>query len=235
MRDSRYSKLYVFAGTLSVLTSLLYWLTSSVIKETYYHFLTWNLPLAWIPCLLASVMMYIHSRGFGSGFSKPLVVGLGAGWLLFFPNSPYIVTDLIHLTLKKNMYTAFGDYSIRYWIDLVLILLFAWNGLLLGFLSLYQVQSILHRRGRRWASWTLIGSVSLLSGYGIWLGRVPRLNSWDLLTDGDRVMGLIARSLSVQTLLFTLFFGILIFVVYITFYQLLHVAHETKRQASPST
>lgn len=51
--------------------------------------MTWNLLLAWVPLLISMVMVDAAKR-------RVLSV-LVLAWLLFFPNAPYIITDLIHL------------------------------------------------------------------------------------------------------------------------------------------
>ena len=56
-------------------------------------------------------------------------------WLLFFPNAPYLVTEFVHLG-SRPMHDAI------WWCDLVVILLIAWNGVLLGFASLHLVQKV---------------------------------------------------------------------------------------------
>ena len=58
---------------------------------------------------------------------------LGAAWLLFFPNAPYIFTDLIHLT---------AQFYGHFWADILVILLCSLTGLVLGFVSLFLVQSV---------------------------------------------------------------------------------------------
>ena len=50
----------------------------------------WNLFLAWIPCLLAVVVYY----GLRRGAPVALLTAGGLVWLLFFPNAPYLITDL---------------------------------------------------------------------------------------------------------------------------------------------
>jgi len=69
------------------------------------------------------------------------------------------------------------------WFDLVLILSFAWTGLLLGFLSLWDIEKILKKiLSRTWVS--IISSVLLFIGsFGVYLGRYQRWNSWDVIDE----------------------------------------------------
>jgi len=134
-----------------------------------YAFLIGNLFLAWLPLLFA-VMACDH---FKKETKRNWRFGALAGvWLLFFPNAPYIFTDLIHLT---NRYFA------HFWVDLTLILLCAFTGLVLGFVSLYLMQSVVARMYGRAASWFFVAAVAGLSSFGIYLGRFLRFNSWDVL------------------------------------------------------
>ena len=135
-----------------------------------FFFLNWNLFLAWVPYLIALSLPYFY-RKFNS---KILIVGILFCWLLFFPNAPYILTDFLHL--KKRI-------GIPLWYDMMLFLSFAWTGLILGYLSLLEVQQFL----RNFFSKTLVNTISvivlLLSGFGIYLGRFQRWNSWDIITN----------------------------------------------------
>jgi uncharacterized membrane protein len=91
-------------------------------------------------------------------------------WLLFIPNSFYILTDLFHL----NHFTP-----VPVWFDLVLILSFAWNGLIAGILSVRQMEKIVIRGSRN--SWMFIFPVMCLNAFGVYIGRFLRFNSWDIL------------------------------------------------------
>jgi uncharacterized membrane protein len=95
-------------------------------------------------------------------------------WLLFFPNALYILTDLLYLRLKTNM---------PVWYDLLLILSFAWTGLIFGFLSLWDIEKILGRFFKPFYT-TIISTVFLFIGsFGVYIGRYLRWNSWDVITE----------------------------------------------------
>jgi uncharacterized membrane protein len=136
--------------------------------STKFGGLIWNQFLAWIPFLLA-VAVYDGWRRRRSGGS---LIALGAVWLLFFPNAPYIVTDFVHLE-----HTADAPY----WYDAVTVSAFAWTGLLLGFASLFLMQTVVRQWRGVVSGWIFAGVALALGSLGIYLGRFLRLNSWDAL------------------------------------------------------
>ncbi|TML89205.1 MAG: DUF1361 domain-containing protein [Actinobacteria bacterium] len=134
-----------------------------------FWYLLWNLFLAWIPFVLA-LALYDASR---RRRQPALLAVLAAGWLLFFPNAPYILTDVIHLAPEQG---------VPLWFDALTITSAALTGLLLGFVSLGLVQEVVRRAaGAVWA-WILAGGVLVIASVGIYLGRFLRLNSWDVVT-----------------------------------------------------
>lgn len=54
------------------------------------------------------------------------------------------------------------------------------------------------------------------------LGRVYRLNSWDVLTDRHQLYQLVVDSLNRQSLFFSLFVAAVLLVIYATLYFLLN-------------
>ncbi|MEE9361488.1 MAG: DUF1361 domain-containing protein [Cellulophaga sp.] len=137
--------------------------------STFFIFLVWNLFLAGIPFLITQTLIrYMKPK------SNKFIDFIGFfTWLLFLPNSPYIITDLIHLQNKN---------SNLLWLDLLLVFVFAINGLVLGLLSLLDMYQIISKTySRKIASFTIF-KVCLLCGYGIYLGRFLCFNSWDIIT-----------------------------------------------------
>ncbi len=131
-------------------------------------FLIWNLFLAWIPFCIALLLEPASKKI----KSKLLSIILILSWLFFFPNAPYILTDLLHLRVR---------HPVPHWYDLMLIASFAWTGLLLGYLSLYEVQLFIKKRKGQIMSWLFSIGAIFLCGLGIYLGRYLRWNTWDLL------------------------------------------------------
>lgn len=132
----------------------------------YYIFLIWNLLLAWVPLGFALL---------GQSAQKYPLVWLGSGflWLLFLPNAPYIITDMIHLRPLGN---------IPLWYDALMLFAFALTGILLGFLSLAIWQEMVSARWGKGAGWVFAAVAVGLSSYGVYLGRFLRWNSWQIFT-----------------------------------------------------
>lgn len=137
-----------------------------------YLFLIWNLFLAWLPVCMALAAVALRRVAVLSWAS-------GIAWLLFLPNAPYLLTDLMHLG-------RWGDAP--YWFDLLLLLVFAFTGLLLGFVSLKVMHQLVQDRLGQVAGW-LFAVLSLsLSSLGVYLGRFLRWNSWDMLVQPSHVL-----------------------------------------------
>ncbi len=99
---------------------------------------------------------------------------------------------------------------------------------MLGFVSLYLMQSVVERMLGRPASWLFIAAVAALSGFGIYLGRFMRFNSWDILFRpiqlyrgiGNWVADPLANA---NTLAFPILFAAFLFIAYLMLYALTHL------------
>ena len=209
LQRQRYLLLSVLmlSSALSILLSLArIWYSDT----RHYLFLNWNLVLAWMPLWLAFLLWRLDRR---RGRRRLLMMTLVfVGWLLFLPNSPYIVSDLMHLNPRDN---------VPLWYDAIMLFSFAWNGLILGFVSLWIVQQLAARWFGPVVGWVLVMLTLGATGFGIYLGRFGRWNSWDVLVDP---LGLIKQVMEYllnpfdypRTLGVTLLFGGFLFVAYLT-------------------
>lgn len=137
-------------------------------QPIFFLFMNKNLFLAFIPFAISGyLLLYPEAQN-----RKLTLAGLTIIWLLFFPNAPYMVTDLFHLKPR--------DHS-SLWLDLGILFAFAWTGLMLGFVSLMDMEKIARKYWNNWQTTILVIAYLFLTGYGIYLGRFIRLNSWDIV------------------------------------------------------
>jgi len=181
-----------------------------------YVFLVWNLMLAWLPLIFAIGVHTRHQRREKSGWR---LYGLAVLWLLFFPNAPYIFTDMIH---------TMGGFLSTFWYDYILVLLFGFIGFMLGFVSLYLMQTVVAERMGRRASWYFIVAMAWLSGFAVYMGRFLRWNSWDVVVHPVKVgqaLGHFAfHPWAEQTsLIFSALFATFMFLGYLMLYALTHL------------
>jgi len=183
-----------------------------------YASLVWNLFLAWIPFVLAYLAHAMSWRKLLLYLVLPVTAFL---WLIFFPNAPYILTDLQHLVRVTS--------SAPLWYDVIVMVWFSWTGLLLGLVSRYLMHDIVQRTLGRWLGWAFVFLVSGLSSFGVYLGRFVRFNSWDLLDDPKEivvtVLGL-AIDPSKRLIAFTILFAVFYLFVYLTLYSFAHLLQE---------
>ena len=176
----------------------------------FFLMLNWNLFLAFVPWALTSI-----------SFIKPKIQQSVLGvavlmifWFLFFPNAPYIITDLFHLRIRRTI--------IPIWYDTLMILSYAWTGMLFGFFSLWDIEQILGRKLPKPFVTVLSGFLLFVGSFGIYIGRYLRWNTWDfftrtteVLTDiGDRFTNPFEHK---TTWGVTLFMGLFLNIVYWSF------------------
>lgn len=131
----------------------------------HYQFFIWNLVLAWVPLIVA--------HQFETATKRWHLLVLFFMWFLFFPNAPYIITDFMHLRPRDNF---------PFWFDVILICSFAFTGLLLGIISALIIYSKLKQLIQPLVAKGLMFLAMFISGYGIYIGRFLRYNSWDIVT-----------------------------------------------------
>lgn len=181
-------------------------------ESPHFLFLIWNLFLACVPLACSRALTSMSRRGASSWTQCTLFVL----WLLFLPNAPYIVTDLVHVSPPAGILS---------WYDLGIVLSCAGAGLLVGYLSLLDMQRLVEDRFGNTVGWLVAGSALMLSGFGVYLGRAMRWNSWDVVTDPVGLFGsigdfLLNARLHMHTYAITLLFGVGLLLGYAALYFL---------------
>ncbi|MDT2614249.1 DUF1361 domain-containing protein [Enterococcus dongliensis] len=186
-------KVYLFH-----LSVLIYILFMHVTQETF-SFMGLNVFLAWLPFIFAQLFLDLENKG--RWLFMPL-------WLLFFPNTPYLLTDLFHLA-SLQIYQAGGHFlntTSDWWAYLTLLL----PVLVMVFSGMAQVfnlfSAIKLSRGQKIGSFVIL---SLLSSIAIYLGRFARIHSIELLVHPVTVLKLLLGDWPVEKIQFVLIFSIL--------------------------
>jgi uncharacterized membrane protein len=187
--------------------------------QLLYQFLIWNLFLAWLPLLFSWLGYMLMGK-------RRYLLLFGMLWLLFFPNAFYLVTDLIHLGRGG---------PVPVWFDAIMLFSFALTGLLLGLLSLYLMQSIVAQRCGRAISWIFAALALSLSGYGVYVGRFLRWNSWDIFAHPHTLMldilnSLLHPQMVVKTYTVSFFLSAVFLFAYVTLLSLPRIALEPQRE-----
>jgi uncharacterized membrane protein len=188
-----------------------------------FEFILWNLFLAWLPMLSALLASSIYHQRLR--LTWPVILACAIAWLLFFPNAPYVITDLTHLSPQ-------GDAP--FWYDLILVASYAWTGCFLGLGSLFVMHRLVRQAVGSVAGWVFAVCVVGTSGFGIYLGRFLRWNSWDVFSRPTSLL----RDIFVrvrhpfdypQTFAFSILFAIFFFSLYLMMVALAHLAGEAQQ------
>ena len=186
----------------------LYCLTLSLFRaklthSIYLFFLIWNLFLAAIPYVITSYLKLKNN----CETSKLKTLVLIFTWLLFLPNSFYIITDLVHIVRTDGT---------LFWMDLVLVSSYSFLGFVVGLKSIYQFEMILKISKFKPKTPFIIPIICILCGIGIYMGRILRFNSWDIINHPIRlIVSTLNKLLVVDNLQFSLLFGTFIYFIYL--------------------
>jgi uncharacterized membrane protein len=210
---SEAAKRYVESlGLLTILCLVFLGFRAQSTGTTRYWFIPENLLLAWIGLFFGWLL--VNQLKIRRWLSWQNIV-ISIVWLFFLPNTWYVITDFLHVY-------ATGEISELY--DIVLMGTLTLTGFMLGFTSLYLVHHQLSKRLTFTQSWLVVEGVILLSSFAIYLGRVLRWNSWDLVSNpsgliinvSDRVADPLGNP---HALNMTGLFFVLISVCYLAFYR----------------
>ena len=177
-----------------------------ITNSTYLLFLIWNLFLAYIPCFLSSSIY----KNFFNTSKKIQNSFYGLIWLLFIPNSFYILTDFTHLHFRTTF---------QFSLDILIISGFSFVGFYVGLLSIHTIRQLVIAKYGNTKGNIFILTISFLSAFGIYLGRVLRFNSWDIISKPIQLAYTSIYALfSLETIIYTLQLGTIILISYVLFY-----------------
>lgn len=215
---------------------LLYVLRVLVSGRSSYLFLVWNLFLALVPYLFAGLGTYLASRAREQKAQKLIAVFAALFWLAFYPNAPYIFTDFIHVfnrTFLRGAPSEWIGLNALIWYDIIMNSAFAFAGHFIGLASMWLIQRCVAQVWGRLAARILVALAILLAGFGIYLGRFSRLNSWDLVFSAELVISETAEALSdPKAIMFSLAFSTFIFLTYasLIFFKRLDAPDPTRKE-----
>ncbi|MCE7041405.1 DUF1361 domain-containing protein [Dyadobacter sp. CY312] len=171
----------------------------------------WNLFLSWIPLIAAFVANNLTKR---LGHIPILLILISLFWLAFFPNAPYMVTDLAHLTVDYQR-----DLT---WHDTIMLFFYAEVSLFNGLVSLYWIHHAWRQVFSRKTSTIMFFSCLPLAGFGVYLGRVRRMNSWDIIHEPKLILNHVLESLTDRTAwVFALEIGLLLGILYLVLWVII--------------
>jgi uncharacterized membrane protein len=191
------SKPLILLGVSIFFTLVLLMIRMKLANSYTYLFLVWNLFLAVIPYAITMCLVSLPK------LNRTTLLLAFCVWLLFLPNAPYILTDMWHLRYHTTHI---------FWLDILLISAFAFNGMILFYFSIGDIKTILLRHLNLVTTNLIITFVFFLSAFGIYLGRFLRYNSWEILSNPEMLFIDITNILTQpivhkEAWLFTLLFG----------------------------
>lgn len=136
-----------------------------------FDFLSINLLLAWLPLVFAIRLTKILRAKRWSSWEGMLFSFL---WLVFLPNSFYMISDFIHL---QTVPAANALY------DTLVLTSFVYTGVIIGFSSMVLLHMHLQRRFKGSTASFFVGLTLFICSVAIYFGRDLRWNSWDVLTN----------------------------------------------------
>lgn len=190
-------------------------------------YLIWNLFLAWIPIFFA-MWYYRLQKNKKDILKKILSILVFLFWLFFYPNSIYMITDYIHLSkltfyhvIKSGVYNPERKviYSLKgaVWSEFFFISMAAFLACALGVFSLYVVHKHIKEKYGLGVGLIFVLIANCLCGYGLYIGRFIRFNSWDVLVEPKKLLDFFINNINKDTLVFSICFSILSLFIYFCF------------------
>ena len=179
--------------------------------------LVWNIGLALLPLPVFEIAQ--RQRRASLKWALMLV------WVLLFPNTFYMITDLIHVPahmewverLENGSYVVQHSPYVRDWTLMLLLGIGAFMALMLGCRAFSAFEKSLPASFGRVGRQAGMAALSFLCGVGIYIGRFLRFNSWDIRAP-IYLLRVFLQSLNTLSVMFILLMSYRIFLLY-AFYR----------------
>ncbi len=143
---------------------------ASAHRHPAFSYLPWNIGLAWLALgISVGLERLLQSRLWSSW----LALATTAMWLLFLPNTFYMLSDFVHLADSANSEVL---------LDTLLFCAFIFPAMIMGYLGVFIIHLQLRQRVEGRTAAAIIAAVLLGCSFAIYIGRELRWNSWDVLT-----------------------------------------------------
>jgi uncharacterized membrane protein len=165
----------------------------------YYHLegpdLIWNMFLALVALDFSLIPYFIKN--------KAVKVVAAILWLFFYPNTFYMLTDIVHMNFTSSV--LWNKTSLILYMLYVSSILF---GVLCGIESVKNIV-VTFKLKNYYIRMFFVIILSFVSSFAIHIGRYARLNSWDIFTRPGLVIDEILNVISWNAIHFVLGFTFL--------------------------
>lgn len=168
--------LNAYAAVLVVARALVY-------RTKLYRPMLWNIWLSVAPILilLVAIVIWIVLLLVSRPLAYVAITVLGIVWLLMLPNASYLITELNQSHRKQ-------EDPVPLWFDIILVITLAMSGVINTVINVLAAHTLLAitlvgdgAEGYLWPPVLVaVGGVMILLAFGMYLGRYPRFNSWDI-------------------------------------------------------
>jgi len=193
------------------------------VGEHYFGFLRSNLFIGSFPTIIIAWVIDMYHKKMG----KLLFWFAVALWVLFYPNAPYMISDLIH-NAQSPANQKYPDL-IKY--DTLIIFSFAMLSVFIGFLSLKVIFRIFVEKFSKRFAQAFITITIILSCLGFYMGREllsaiklgnGYLYSWEIFLEPGQIIKIVWQALfppqdHVPAYLMMLLFGVIQYMLLIMF------------------
>lgn len=180
-----------------------------IFNSKSFVWLFWNIFLAIIPFVISSILIYLNQK---EKLKNYFFILMGVVWLLFIPNAPYLITDLIHIGVVRSVPVIY---------DAFLLFGVSWLGFYIWLNSTWQIESIIREKISKINTQMVMFLIILATSFGIYLGRFLRLNSWDIFSDSVYFLRILHQKLiqksDPKAYLYIVLFTFFLYTLYLAF------------------